>query len=77
MDDEQKIVVGFSRHLKRLRRQKELTQEELAERANISYKNIQYLESSKPTCPSLITLHKLAKGLNLSLHKLLNFRIKS
>ena len=43
------------------------TQEELAEKSEISYKNIQYLEAKHPTCPSLTTLHKLAKAFNTTL----------
>lgn len=54
-----------------MRIKKKLTQEKLAEIADISYKNVQYLESKNPTCPSFITLNKLAKALNIKLSKLL------
>ena len=67
------IVVRFSDRLRQLRRKQNLTQEELAERADISYKNIQYLESKNPTCPSLRTLDKLAKAFGMSLSRLLKF----
>jgi transcriptional regulator with XRE-family HTH domain len=76
MSEEEKVVLTFSKHLKTLRRQNKLTQEELSELADISYKNLQYLEGSKPTCPSLITLYKLSKGLNISLRKIVSFKIK-
>ncbi len=50
-----------------------MTQEKLAEMADISYKNIQYLESKNPTCPSLITIEKLARAFKISPSKLLDF----
>lgn len=72
MPDDYEIVRKFSKRLRRLREENNLTQEKLAEIADISYKNIQYLESKNPTCPSLITLNKLAKALKLSLSDLLD-----
>ena len=71
MDGDYEIVLKFSKRLRELRIKKKLTQERLAEIADISYKNVQYLESRNPTCPSLITLNKLAKALNIKLSKLL------
>jgi transcriptional regulator with XRE-family HTH domain len=71
MDGDYEIVLKFSKRLRELRIKKKLTQEKLAEIADISYKNVQYLESRNPTCPSLITLNKLAKALNIKLSKLL------
>jgi len=67
------IVTRFSERLRQLRAKHKLTQEELAERSGISYKNIQYLESKNPTCPSLRTLEKLAKGFKISPSKLIKF----
>ena len=68
------IVARFSRRLRELRAKYDLTQEQLAEKADISYKNIQYLEGKKPTCPNLQTLHKLSKAFGISLSELLNFK---
>ncbi|MBF0483370.1 MAG: helix-turn-helix transcriptional regulator [Candidatus Omnitrophica bacterium] len=73
MDNEREIVSIFSKHLRKLRIKNNLTQEKLAELADISYKNIQYLESKNPTCPNLITLNKIANAFKISLSKLLNF----
>ena len=64
---EDRIIHQFSKSLKFLRKKHNWTQEELAEKSDISYKNIQYLEAGKPTCPSLVTLNKLAKAFNTSL----------
>jgi transcriptional regulator with XRE-family HTH domain len=73
MSEDKEIVKKFSRRVKELRLKKRMTQEELAETADISYKNIQYLESKNPTCPSLITLNKLAKAFGISISQLLKF----
>ncbi|UCD15906.1 MAG: helix-turn-helix transcriptional regulator [Candidatus Omnitrophota bacterium] len=67
------INILFSKRLKELRRKKKLTQEELAHRAGIDYKYVQILESKKPSSPTLNTLEKLAKALNISISRLLNF----
>ena len=73
MNDDREIVWKFSKRLRELREKDGLTQEKLAEIADISYKNIQYLESRNPTCPSLITIEKLARAFKISPSKLLNF----
>jgi DNA-binding XRE family transcriptional regulator len=67
------IVRKFSKRVRALRIKQKLTQEELAELADISYKNIQYLEAKDPTCPSLITISKLATAFKISIPKLLTF----
>ena len=73
MSENKDIVKKFSQRLKTLRLKKRMTQEELAETADISYKNVQYLESKNPTCPSLITLSKLAKAFDLTISQLMKF----
>ena len=65
------INIRFGRHLKTLRKKKKITQEELAYLAGLEYKYIQRLEGKKPSSPTLNTLEKLAKALNLPLSKLL------
>ena len=62
-----KITQNFSRTLKRLRTEKNLTQEELAQRSGVDYKYFQKLEGQNPSSPQLSTLYKLAKVLDLSL----------
>ena len=71
MNDDNEIVKRFSKRVRDLRKREKMTQEELAEVADISYKNIQYLESKNPTCPSLITINKLAKAFNITVSQLL------
>lgn len=61
------ITRNFSLALKQLRSDKNLTQEELAQRSGVDYKYLQKLEGQTPSSPTLSTLEKLAKGLNISL----------
>ena len=68
------INIRFGKHLKALRREKKLTQEELAYLAGLEYKYIQRLEGKKPSSPTLNTLEKLAKAFKVSMPKLLNFK---
>lgn len=67
------INCRFGKHLKKLRKKKKLTQEELAYLANLEYKYIQRLEGKKPSSPTLNTLEKLAKAFNVTISKLLYF----
>lgn len=65
------IGVRFGRRLKELRRQRLMTQEQLAEIAAISDKHVQRLESSKPCGVRLVTLERIAKAFGISLSDLL------
>ncbi|MDR1124679.1 MAG: helix-turn-helix transcriptional regulator [Deltaproteobacteria bacterium] len=66
-----KITRDFSNTLKRLRAEKNLTQEELAQRSGVDYKYLQKLEGQTPSSPTLSTLEKLANGLQISLVELI------
>lgn len=70
MDD---VGVKFARQLKWLRKKHGLTQEELAERADISEKHIQRLESRQPCGVRLVTLDRMAKAFRITLSALLKF----
>jgi len=61
------ITQEFAKTLKRLRIGKNLTQEELAQRAGVDYKYLQKLEGQTPSSPTLSTLDKLANGLGIPL----------
>lgn len=61
------VNLAFTRALKKLRFEKKLTQEQLAEISGIDYKYLQKLEGQNPSSPALSTLEKLAKGLNITL----------
>ena len=66
------IDLAFAKTLKQLRRDKRLTQEELAQRAGLDYKYLQKLEGKAPSSPTLSTVEKLAKGLDISLTELIS-----
>ena len=63
----EKVTQEFGRTLRRLRTEKQLTQEELAQRSGVDYKYLQKLEGQNPSSPTLLTLEKLAKGLGITL----------
>ncbi len=65
------INLRFAKALKELRAAHGLTQEELAEKSGIDYKYLQKLESQNPSSPTLLTLEKLANGLEISIEELL------
>ncbi len=68
------INIEFGKHLKSLRSEKKITQEELAYLAQLEYKYIQRLESKKPSSPTLNTVEKLAKAFNITVSQLLHFK---
>jgi transcriptional regulator with XRE-family HTH domain len=59
--------------LRALRKEQKLSQEVLSELAEVDYKHIQLLESSKAPYARLDTLEKLAKAFKISISELLNF----
>jgi transcriptional regulator with XRE-family HTH domain len=68
------IKVDYSRRLRQLRKKHKLTQQKLAELANVEYKHIQRLEGKNPCDIKLSTLEKLAKAFGISISKLLDFK---
>jgi len=50
-----------------------MTQEDLAEKADLAYKHIQRLESKNPNAVKIDTLDKLAKAFGITISKLMNF----
>ena len=67
------VIVRFSKHLRDLRERHGLSQQQLAELADIEYKHVQRLESRRPCDVKLSTLHKLARAFKVPLSKLLTF----
>ena len=61
------LTLKFAKTLKRLRTEKNLTQEELAQHSGVDYKYLQKLEGQHPSSPTLSTLEKLANGLDISI----------
>lgn len=60
-----KLVLAFSRALKALRTEKELTQEQLAYGAKVHRTYIAFLEGARKQ-PSIDAVFKIAKGLDIS-----------
>ena len=71
---ENNICQQLGRRIVELRLKYGLTQEELAERAGVSYKYIQMLEGRKPNKASIVILEKIADGFKIPLWKLLQFK---
>ena len=68
------IRLKFARRLKALRKRLHLTQEQMAERLGMDNRYYQRLESNKPGAVKIDTIGKIAKALNLTPSKLLNFK---
>ncbi len=66
------IRAKFGKHLRRLREEKRLTQEELADRAGMHFTYIGQIERGLRN-PSLVNLHKIAKALRINAGQLLPF----
>lgn len=62
---ENNINVAFGKHIARLRKMQEISQEELAFRCSVHRTYIGALERGEKS-PTLNTIQKLAKGLNMS-----------
>lgn len=66
-----KEISLIGKNIKKLRKQKGLSQDRLSKLADISYNTVIKLESGGITNPSIDTLQKLAKALNVSVNDLL------
>ncbi|MBA3723950.1 MAG: helix-turn-helix transcriptional regulator [Candidatus Levybacteria bacterium] len=66
------IKVKFGNHLRKLREDRRLTQEELADKAGMHFTYIGQIERGLRN-PSLVNLHKIAKALRISAGQLLPF----
>ena len=69
---EKEICVRFGKNLQRLRKMRKLTQQKLAELADIEYKYIQRLEGKSPPAVRIDTVSRLAKVLKVSPDKFLS-----
>lgn len=66
------IRKAFGKHLRKLREERKLTQEALADKAGMHFTYIGQIERGLRN-PSLINLHKLAKALRINAGELLSF----
>lgn len=64
-------ISQIGKNIKKLRKQNGLSQDRLSKLADISYNTVIKLESGGITNPSIATLQKLTKALNVSVDDLL------
>jgi len=67
------IRLELGRRIKEVRKQRGYTQEKFAELASIDYKYLQRMEGNNPPALKIDTIAKIAKALNVSPSKLLEF----
>jgi len=66
-----KEISQIGKNLKKLRKKKGLSQDRVSKLADISYNTVIKLESGGITNPTIETLQKIAKALNVSVDDLL------
>jgi transcriptional regulator with XRE-family HTH domain len=66
-----KEISTIGKNIKKLRKQKGLSQDRLSKLADISYNTVIKLESGNITNPSINTLQKLARALDVGVDDLL------
>jgi transcriptional regulator with XRE-family HTH domain len=66
-------ISQIGKNLKKLRKQKGLSQDRLSKLADVSYNTVIKLESGGINNPTIETLQKLAKALEVSIDNLINF----
>jgi transcriptional regulator with XRE-family HTH domain len=62
----------LARKVRRFRKERGWTQEDLAEYSDLAYRHIQEIESKKPPCVGIDTLEKLAKAFKMRPSRLLD-----
>ena len=68
------ICISLGENIRTLRMKRKLTQEELADKAGVSTKYLQNLEGKNPKSASVVTLEKLAKGLEIPIWEILKLK---
>jgi transcriptional regulator with XRE-family HTH domain len=66
-----KEILTIGKNIRKLRKQKGLSQDRLSKLADISYNTVIKLESGNITNPSIDTLQKLARALSVGVDDLL------
>jgi len=69
MDSKKTKEIGDK--IQALRNKEDLTQEQLAKKANLPYQTLTKIESNVITKPSIQTVAKIAKGLGVSIDELI------
>lgn len=66
------VIKAFGVHLKRLRNERQLSQQELADISNVARSTIQRVEGAQ-IVPTLDLLCSISQALNISLKELMDF----
>ena len=74
--NEENILLQFGKHVKELRQQKNLSQEQLALIADLDRTYISGIERGKRNV-SLINIFKIAKSLNIPAYEVISFELGS
>jgi transcriptional regulator with XRE-family HTH domain len=72
MTEQEKFLKAVGRHIDKKRKEQKLSFQELALRCDIEKSNLVKL-TSQGTNITLVSLYKIAKGLEVSVHELLKF----
>ena len=76
MKDKEDLQMLIGNRIKTLREEKNVPQQDLAAKCNIEKSNLSRIEAGR-TNPTIYTLYKIAKNLNVSLFDIVNFECKN
>lgn len=71
--EEEQFLKNLGFKVQFLRKKRNMSQYELAEKADLSYTTISHLESTTPYVVSIVALYRIAKALDVSPDQLLKF----
>ena len=72
-EEEKQFLKNIGFRIQFLRKQRDLSQEELAEKADLSYTTISHIESTVPYGVSIIAIYRIAKALNVEPSQVIKF----
>lgn len=70
--DKESLQILISKRIKQIREEKNISQSDLGAMCNFEKSNMSRIESGRIS-PSLITLYKIAKALNIEFYELFKF----
>ncbi|WP_034696447.1 helix-turn-helix domain-containing protein [Chryseobacterium jejuense] len=70
--DKESLQILISKRIKQIREEKNISQSDLGAMCNFEKSNMSRIESGRIS-PSLITLYKISKALNIEFHELFKF----
>lgn len=73
-EDEKQFLKNIGFKIQFLRKQRNLSQNELAEKSDLSYTTISHVESTTPYGLSIIAIYKIAKALDVDPSQIFMFK---